>query len=77
MNTSGLTLRKMVLCVLIFAPLCSSGCMGKTKTVYIKHGEPVRLRKTIKNAEIWAADKDGKDVPGVIDLPEGWYALPK
>ena len=46
------------------------------RTVYVKAGDPVRLRQTIKNAEIWAANDKGEWSPGEMDLPEGWYALP-
>jgi len=58
----------------IFVIACSSGCA--TRTVLIPPGEPVRLRETIRHAKVWVADKDGKEIPGVVDLPEGWYALP-
>jgi len=35
----------------------------------------VRLREPVK-AKIWALDKDGKEIPGEIVIPEGWWALP-
>ena len=39
-------------------------------------GEPVRLRETIRNAKVWVVDKNGEPIASVMDLPEGWYALP-
>jgi len=53
-------------------PILLTGCAGGspfTRTIYVPHGTPVRLRETIKDA-------DGQVVPGKMDLPEGWYALP-
>lgn len=67
------TLLKTVLFVLIFALVFLSGC--GVRTVLVPEGEPVRLRKTIKKAKVWVAAKDGKEVPGEVDLPEGWYAI--
>ncbi len=58
---------------MLFGAVCSSGC---TRTVLVPPGEPVRLRETIRGAKVWAADKDGREIPGVLDLPEGWYCLP-
>lgn len=51
------------------------GCM-RTRTIYVPPGEPVRLRETIKNVKIWTVDKNGKPVPGKVDIPEGWFCLP-
>ena len=53
----------------------SVGCVA-TRTVYISNGEPVRLRERVPKAKVWVADKDGEEIPGVVDLPEGWYCLP-
>ena len=52
-----------------------AGC-SHTRTIYVPAGEPVRLRETIRKAKVWVAGEDGKPVAGVMDLPEGWYALP-
>jgi len=49
---------------------------GCTRTIYVPHGTPVRLRETVKNVKIWVKDADGEPVAGKMDLPEGWYALP-
>lgn len=51
-----------------------AGC--GSQTVYVPDGAPVRLRETIKNAEIWVMTDDGDIVAGKMDIPEGWYALP-
>jgi len=52
-----------------------AGC-GRTRTIYVPPGEPVRLRETIEGAKVWVIDKDGKAVAGRADLAEGWYCLP-
>ena len=66
---------KMALVVMTFVIVFASGC-GKTKVVLVPPGEPVRLREPVKKAKVWAADKKGKEVPGEVDLPQGWYVLP-
>ncbi|MFH1738993.1 MAG: hypothetical protein ABIH23_08275 [bacterium] len=50
------------------------GC--RTRTIYVREGEPVRLRQTIKRAKVWAPNEKGIWVEGRMDLPEGWYCLP-
>jgi len=55
-------------------PLILSGCLART--VYVPHGAPVRIRKTIPGAQVWVMEKDGTITAGRIDIPEGWYALP-
>ena len=61
----------------ILAAACMlGGCGLFTRTVYVPHGEPVRLRRTSPAARIWAVDAAGKPVAGKMDLPEGWYCLP-
>jgi hypothetical protein len=62
----------------LFAVLLLPGCGGGslfTRTIYVPHGEPVRLRETIKNAKVWVLDADGKPVAGKMNLREGWYCL--
>ena len=59
--------------------LLLTGCGGGTlftRTIYVPHGTPVRLRETVKDAKVWVKDGDGQSVEGRMDLPEGWYALP-
>ena len=51
-----------------------AGCA--TRTIYVPNGDPVRLRETVHRAKVWVLDKDGQPTAGVMDLPEGWYALP-
>jgi len=63
---------KKLLLVLALAAL--SGCV--TRTIYVPHGDPVRLREKLKGVKIWAFDKDGVLVEGEMDLPEGWYCVP-
>jgi uncharacterized protein YceK len=64
---------KMALLVTIFVLACLSGC--GTRVVLIPPGEPIRLREPVK-AKIWAADKNGVEVPGEVVIPEGYWALP-
>ena len=59
--------------------LLLTGCGGGTlftRTIYVPHGTPVRLRETVKDAKVWVKDADGKPVAGKMDLPVGWYCLP-
>jgi len=56
--------------LLVMLPACA------TRTVYVPDGTPVRLRETVRNAKVWVLDAQGQPVPGEMDLPEGWYALP-
>jgi len=70
-----LTLPKTaLLALMLLSSVFMNGC-ARTRTVYVKDGEPVRLREPVK-AKIWALDKDGKEIPGAIVIPEGWWALP-
>jgi hypothetical protein len=50
--------------------------VGCTRTIYVPHGTPVRLRETVKDVKVWVKDADGEPVAGRMDLYEGWYALP-
>lgn len=62
------------LILLLATALLLSGC--GTRTIYMPSGEPVRLRETIHSAKVWVLDENGRPIPGVMDLPEGWYCLP-
>jgi hypothetical protein len=53
-----------------------SGCAGLYTTVYVPHGDAVRLRQDVKNVKVWIKTKDGDTVPGKMTLPNGWYCLP-
>ncbi len=61
-------------CILLCVMLFMVGC-GGTRTIYVPHGAPVRLRETIPGAKVWVKDKDGTPVEGNITLHEGWYCL--
>ena len=54
--------------------LTAGGC--GVRTIYVPHGTPVRLRETVEDVKVWVKDADGTAVPGRMNLPEGWYALP-
>ena len=62
----------MMLCVLV----CSSGCVGRTRTIYLKATQPVRLAEDVQ-AHVWIKDKDGNDVKSgnKVTLPEGSYDI--
>ena len=64
-------MRKIILALLVI--LLLAGC---TRTIYVPHGTPVRLRETVRDVKVWVKDADGQVVAGRMDLPEGWYALP-
>jgi len=61
-------------CAVIVLMLALSGC--GVRTVYVRDGEPVRLREAIPQAKVWVLDADGKAQASTMDLPEGWYCLP-
>ena len=65
---------KRALYATLFASVYLSGC--GTRTVYVPSSEPVRLRSPLKKVKVWVADKDGKEIPGEVDIPEGYYCLP-
>lgn len=70
-------MRKII--ALFVAALLLAGCAGGlpfTRTVYVPHGTPVRLRETVHDAKVWVKDADGQVIAGRMDLPEGWYVLP-
>lgn len=54
--------------------LSLAGC-GR-RTIYVPDGTPVRLRETVPKVKVWVPDESGSPTAGVMDLPEGWYALP-
>lgn len=65
-------MKKLLALLLVLAAL--SGCA--TRTIYVPHGQPVRLREKLEGVKIWAFDKDGVLVEGEMDIPEGWYCVP-
>lgn len=66
--------KKMLL--VAFIATMVAGC-ANTRTVYVPHGQAVRLRETVKEVKVWVKTEGGEIVPGTLDLPEGWYCLPK
>ena len=54
---------------------CGSGSLF-TRTIYVPHGTPVRLRETVEDVKVWVKDADGQPVAGRMTLYEGWYSLP-
>ena len=66
---------KVTVPLLLCAALLVAGCAG-TRTIYVPNGQPVKLRATIPQAQVWVLDESGKPTAGVMDLPEGWYCLP-
>lgn len=66
---------KILPAILLCALVCASGC-GRTRVVYVKDGDPVRLRGTIKKAAVWVVGADGVELPSEMDIPDGWWALP-
>ena len=67
----GSIIRKLI--PFLLPILLLTGCV---RTIYVPHGTPVRLRETVKNAKVWVKDAGGEAVPGRMDIPNGWYALP-
>ena len=62
--------------LVVFLVVLCSGCSLITRTIYIPHGQAVRLRQEVKNVKVWVKTKDGEIAEGKITLPEGWYCLP-
>jgi hypothetical protein len=71
--------RKHWLIAAVMLPvLLLAGCSGGdpfTRTIYVPHGTPIRLRETVKDVKVWVKDADGEPVAGRMDLAEGWYCL--
>ncbi|HOX08391.1 MAG TPA: hypothetical protein PK280_18495 [Planctomycetota bacterium] len=63
-------MRSLAIVALLFI-----ACLGcGARVIVVPEGEPVRLREPVK-AKVWVADKDGREVPAVVVLPAGWWAL--
>lgn len=60
--------------ILIITAIITS--CGMYRTVYVPHGDAVKLRETVKDVKVWVKTKDGEVVPGKMNLPEGWFCLP-
>jgi len=63
----------MVLAATICASVFSAGC--GSHVIVVPAGEPVRLRETVRGVKVWVADGKGQEIPAVVDLPAGWWAL--
>lgn len=63
----------ILICAAAFS--AAFGCSRAKRTVYVPDGSPVRIRATLKNSAVWVMDENGVWIPGVIDIPEGWFAL--
>jgi len=61
----------LTISMLVLIPLTGCG----TRTVIVRQGDPMVVRKTIKNAPVWVYDKDGKLVESKADIPEGWDVI--
>ena len=55
--------------------LCASGCKLFTRTIYVPHGEPVKLAQNLSGVAVWVMTPQGQ-VLTQMDIPEGWYCLP-
>lgn len=62
--------------LLAFVIALGSSACKQSPIVYVPEGQPVQLRETIPNAQVWVMTEKGEWIPGVIDLPAGWFALP-
>lgn len=69
LKTASLTLLALSVCMSV------CGCSFRTRTIYVKQGDPVQIRKTVKDADIWALDGKGERVPSNGDLQEGSWVL--
>jgi len=68
------TPRKLIWFLLPIVLLASGASC--TRTIYVPHGTPVRLRETVEDVKVWVMGSDGQPVAGSMDLPGGWYCLP-
>jgi predicted secreted protein len=66
----------VLILVLVFGGCQLAMLKKETRTVYVPDGTPVRLRATIEKAPVWVLDKDGIPIESIMDIPEGWFALP-
>ena len=66
---------KWYITIALLIVLCASGCKLFTRTIYVPHGEPVKLAQPLKGVAVWVMTPDGQ-VLTQMDIPEGWYCLP-
>jgi hypothetical protein len=73
MTTITLTHHLVIMLVGGIALLTLTSCA--TRTVYVPHGQPVKLAEDVK-AKVWV-NANGEKVKTEMTIPEGWYCLPK
>jgi hypothetical protein len=44
--------------------------------VLVPPGDPVQIREPVK-ARVWVFDAQGQRAASEVELPAGWYALPR
>ena len=57
----------------MFVMISGSGC--GTRVVYLKDGDIVRIRKSVK-AKVLVYGKDAKPYEATVELQAGWFAGP-
>lgn len=62
------------LIISIAALVMLGGCVSET--IYLKDGQAVQLRETVKGVKVWVITEDGEKAPSKVDLAEGIYCLP-
>ena len=71
-------MKNIFLAVAICSLLFCGGCISLwTKTIFVPDGQAVRIREKVYDAKVWVMTETGEIVPGTMDLPQGWYCLPK
>ena len=70
-----MTVKKMLMLCGLVLLLATEGCSMFTRTVYVPHGQAVRLREPVKKTDVWVKTPDGIEA-GNMDIPEGWLCLP-
>jgi len=65
------------LCVACLTLPLLAGCLRLgTRTVLVPPGDPVQIREPVK-ARVWVFDAQGQRAASEVELPAGWYALPR
>lgn len=63
--------------IALFAILLTGCATLSPRAVYVPDGQAVRLAQPIKHTQAWVRTEDGKEIKTKMDIPEGWYCLPK
>ena len=64
---------RLLACLSVLPLLCATSC--GTRAIYLKPGDPVQVRETIRKAPVWVFDKTGQKIPTTVDLPIGKYVI--